>query len=534
MAVVILRLKLALLRGTVRQARTQGIVGLVFALVVSLGVGMALALSLAALRLATPETAAEVVLAAFALMLFVWMLGPVITAASDGTLPPERLAPFPISAPQLMAGLLLAAAAGFGGLCTALALGGGAVGLAPAGPLALVAVLAMVAQFATCVVFGRLLAAAISSAARRRRGRDIALLFGPVLGLAVNIGLQAMLRSTFDPADPRRADLTAWRAIRPFLSALPSGPPALAAGMARQGRALPAFGWLGVSAAVLAAGLALWHRALQRSLTSEGGSGPARGRPPRSLFPAFARWLPRTRVGAIAARELRLTWRDPRQRAALFGSVFAPVLLVFSLRTMEAVTPSVVLLGIAPALFLAIGSANLWGYDGRAAWTDAAAPGDRRGDVVGKLAARAVVSFGMTALAIGGLSLRVGSASRVADATALGIGAFGLASGVAVVLAVRYPYPMPESTTNVFSSGTSGQGFGQASIALGLLFVSALVVVPVGALLVRLEPLVPRLAVGAAFAVGGLLVLRAGVRSSAAYLEDHTPEVLERLIPERA
>ena len=39
-----------------------------------------------------------------------------------------------------------------------------------------------------------------------------------------------------------------------------------------------------------------------------------------------------------------------------------------------------VLLGIAPALFIAIGSANLWGYDGRAAWTDAIATGDRRDD----------------------------------------------------------------------------------------------------------------------------------------------------------
>lgn len=148
------------------------------------------------------------------------------------------------------------------------------------------------------------------------------------------------------------------------------------------------------------------------------------------------------------------------------------------------------LLAIAPALFIAIGSANLWGYDGRAASSDTVAPGDRRDDVIGKVVARALVAAVMSAAAIAGLALRVHSVARVGEAVALGIGAFACACGVAVVVAVRYPYPMPESSTNVFSSGTSGQGFGQAGIA-------------------------------------------AGVDSSARHLRDRGPEFLEKLVSDR-
>lgn len=534
MALVIVRLKLALLRGSLRKAKVQGLIGVVFALLLAIGVGATGGLLFATVRFASAPAATDLTIAAFAVVFFVWLLGPVVTAASDGTLPPERLAPFPLSARQLMPGLVLASGAGFGGLCTALVLAGAFVGLAPPTGLALVTALALVAQFVACVVFSRLLSTAISSAARRRRGRDLALVIGPLLALGLNLGLQVILRSTFDPANPRSADLTLWRSIRPFLAALPSGPPALAAGLAREGNSLGALVALVASVVVSTAGVVVWHRVLVRTLTSAGGSASDRSRPARPLFPWFASWLPRNRVGAVAARELRLTWRDPRQRAALFGSIFAPVLLLFSLRTLSSVESGIVLLGIAPALFIAIGSANLWGYDGRAAWTDAIATGDRRDDVIGKVIARALVGGVLSVIAIAALALRVRSGARVGEALALGVGAFGLACGVAVVLAVRNPYPMPESTSNVFSSGSSGQGFGQASVALGLLFGSALVVIPVGALLSDLQSSTLRAAVAVLFMVFGVAVLGAGIESAGNHLRHRAPEVLEKLIPERA
>lgn len=533
MAVVIVRLKLALLRGSLRRARVEGLLGVALALVIATGVGFTGFALFASSRFVSDDAAADIALAGFTLLFSIWLVGPIVTAASDGTLPPERLASFPLTPKQLMPGLALASGVGFGGLCMALTSVGAVIGLAPVDPLAAVTVAAVAANFAICVIFSRLLSTAVSSAARRRRGRDLALAIGPLLALGLNLGLQVVLSSTIDPGDPTSADLTTWRSIRPFLTALPSGLPALAVGLARQGQAAGALGALAASVAVAVVGITLWHLALVRALTSAGESPLDRRRAPRPLYPWFARWLPRTRAGAVAARELRLTWRDPRQRAALFGSIFAPVLLLFSLRTLSTVEEGIVLLGIAPALFIAIGSANLWGYDGPAAWSDTVAPGDRRDDVIGKVVARALVAAVMSAAAIAGLALRVRSAGRVGEAFALGVGAFGLACGVAVVLAVRYPYPMPESSTNVFSSGTSGQGFGQASIALGLLFGSAIVVVPVGALLANSDSAALRAAVGVLFLVFGLAVLAAGVESAARHLRDRGPEVLEKLVPDR-
>ena len=535
MALVIVRLKLALLRGALSGGRVGAVVGVVLAFVVALGVGALGGLLFVAARFTRPAVATDIAVAGFTLLFFVWVLGPIITAASDGTLPPERLAPFPLTARQLMPGLLLAGAAGFGGLCTVLVLIGAVVGLAPASPLAVITVVAAIAQLALCVIYSRLLATAVSSVVRRRRGRDVALVLGPVLGLVINIGLQVILRATFDPTDLRGgSDLGPWRSLRPLFAVLPSGPPALAAGLAREGRVAGALVALAATAAFAAVGIKAWHVALEHATTTASASTRERKSEARPLFPWFVRFLPRNRLGAVAARELRLTWRDPRQRAALFGSVFAPVLLMFSLRTLESVDPGIVLLGIAPALFIAIGSANLWGYDGRAAWTDLIAAGDRRDDVVGKVAARALLAAAMSAVAIAGLCWRVGSAARALEAVALGVGAFGLVTGVAIVLAVRNPYPMPDSRTNVFSSGTSGQGFGQAGIALGLLFGSTLVIVPVGAALAYVDSAGLRVLVATAAVATGMATLAAGVRAAAQRLRSHGPEVLADLIPERA
>jgi len=531
-ALVLVRLKLALLRAALRQAKIEGIVGTVFALLVALAVGGTGAAFFATVRFVDDPVATDVTIAAFTVVFFVWLLGPIITAASDGTLPPEQLAPFPLTGRQLMPGLTLATVVGFGGLCTALVLLGAFAGLAPFGALAVVTVLALVAQLLTCAVFSRLLATLVSGAVRRRRGRDLALVIGPLLGLVVNIALQVLLRETFDPNDPQNADFETWRAVRPFLVTLPSGTPAIAAGLAREGNAAGAVSALVVAWAVVALGLKLWHIALERSLTTAGGGSAERRRKPRALFPWFVRFLPRSRVGAVAARELRLTWRDPRQRAAFFGSIFAPVLLIFSIRTLSSVDPGIVLLGIAPGMFIAIGSANLWGYDGRAAWTDAVASGDRGDDVIGKVVARAILAAVMSAAGIAGLAVRVGSAARVGEAVALAASAFGLVTGVAVVLAVRSPYPMPDSRTNVFSSGTTGQGFGQAGIALGLLFGSTLVIAPVGAALAYVDSSTGRAFVSIGALVAGFAVLGAGVRSASEYLRSHGPEVLENLVPD--
>ena len=525
MALVLVRLKLALLRAALARADIRGTVGFVFAGVLAAAFGVLGGFLLALLRFVNDDAATTATTAAFAIVLLIWTLGPVVTLGSDGTLPPERLASFPLTARQLMPGLLLASICGFGGLATVFTLAGAVVGLA-SGPVTLVVIaLAAGAELAICVVASRLLGTLLSGAARTRRWRDVALLIGPLAGLAINLGGQVVARSAF-PTGAGPSGSRAWDVTRLVLQVLPSGPPALAAGYARSGHLGRAFVALLSSAALVALGMFAWHRALVKTMTSGGVGSSDTARRQTSLFPWFARFLPRNRLGAVAARELRLSWRDPRQRAALFGGLFAPAILMLSLRTVSSTAPSIVLFAAAPAYFLGAGATNMFGYDGRAVTSNAAAPGDPAHDLWGKIVARAITSALVTAVALPVVVWRAGTAERAIDALALALATFAFSTGGAAVFSVRSPVAMPDSSTNVFSVGSAGQGLAAAGSALILMFVSAVLFVPIIVALVLADALGVRVAVDLLALAVGAASLAFGTRYASQHIRAHLPELI--------
>src|SRR5205814_776301 len=72
--------------------------------------------------------------------------------------------------------------------------------------------------------------------------------------------------------------------------------------------------------------------AIPRAMTAPDLVATEVGRSGRTttLFPRLLPFLPRTRAGAVAAKELRYYVRDPRRRAPLFAALIVPGLFLFS------------------------------------------------------------------------------------------------------------------------------------------------------------------------------------------------------------
>jgi ABC-2 type transport system permease protein len=239
--------------------------------------------------------------------------------------------------------------------------------------------------------------------------------------------------------------------------------------------------------------------------------------------------LPGGRVGAVAAKDLRLSWRDPRQRVALFGILFAAAVPMFSLRLLSSTSPRAVLAAAIPAFVLGTQSTNQFGFDGPAHWLSVATGDDPRPELVGKNLARLLTAVPVFTIMVTVLALRVGSADFVVPAVGLGAAGFGVAMGLGNWFSVTSPVPLPDTPSNVFSAGNSGQGLAAAGPALAVLFGGGLLVSP---LLIAFV-VVDRLAVVHALAVGGLVIgvlaWRFGTAAAVRRLRPRQPELLAAL-----
>jgi ABC-2 type transport system permease protein len=469
---VLLRLKLRLLWAGLRTGGGRGAVGFVLALLWSLVAGVVIGGLFVLARTLDARPATDATAIAFAVVLLGWVLGPVVVAGSEGTLESDRLALFPLSRRQLMPGLLLAAVAGFGGLATVLILVGAVIGMAAPSPLALVTVAAAACHLLLCAGLSRLVTTAISGAVRTRRWRDVALFAGPLLGLSVNVAIQVLTRAAI-PTEPGQPGHAAGlvRGIATVARFFPSAPAALAIGYARAGRIGLALLSLVAAAALVVGVVALWGRVLDRVLTSAGTrGGRLRGEARRPLIPRWLPFLPANRLGAVAAKELRLTWRDPRQRAALLAAMFIGFVPAFSLRVFTSTNPRLALAAALPAYALASTATNQYGYDGAAHWTNVAAGDDPAADLGGKNLARLVITAPFVALLAAVAVWRASSLAYLVPGVALAAGAFGMNLGFADIASVVAPLPMPDNPSNVFSAGNSGRGLAAVGPTLGVLF----------------------------------------------------------------
>jgi hypothetical protein len=441
-----------------------------------------------------------------------------------GADPPRRLA----------TGLLGASFAGVAPAVTLVAFAVLPLTAAQFGVLAvLVAVPAALLELVMVVLLSRVVAAGLAATMSSRRGQELGgLLMAVVIALASGGWSLATVMGQQLAAGTSPGLGTALRV-------LPSGWGAVAMAAADHSDwsvVLAALTGLAVLSVLL---LAAWAELLPVTMRRPGGRAPrgltapttsTDGRPT-----SWQRLLPAGPTGAVVAKELH-TWRRDPGRSLL-------LLLALLISALNLAVPAVAFqlpaalpwVGLAAALIVAMGAANLYGDDGTALWLTRMVPGVERADVRGRQAAwllvvaPVMVVLTVTLTAFSGL----GWAWPWVLATLPAM--LGAAAGLGVLLSVTRPVRQkdPHRRTGPFDTGddpnAAGAVIGQQYL---LLMLAALAAVPAAALVLlgglRGQPLLGAAGVGVGVATGALLCWWGG-RVAARRLADRGAELMDLL-----
>jgi ABC-2 type transport system permease protein len=459
-----------------------------------------------------------------------WAIFPLLGFGSDETLDPTRLELLPLSRRDLMTGLLAASLVGIGPLATLAALAGGIAGFAPPGPGAVLVVAAVLVQFVLCVALSRAIVTALSAALRSRKGRDLRVILVTLVAL-----LPQLLRFVFVPA---HASLHSLRPVANVVGWLPLALPMRAMVAAADGRPLTALGELTLGALTVVALGWWWAQSLERIATAPepaarpaASSASSEAPDPRAdpLFGSLLAWLPRNRTGAVAAREIRVSWRDPRRRVQVLSTVLFPFLVMAGILARGVShRPSLV---YAALLAVALGGGranNQLGMDGRAWWVHEASGADWQSDFGGKNLSLAFTSLPITvvvAVVLAGLS---GGWSQLLPVVLLGVALCEVQLGIGNVVSVRAPWAVPASRSNAWAANT-GQGCFAGLIGLLALFVMGLLAVPAIVAIIAVRASTGRLLIALASLVYGYCLWRLGSWIAVRDANRRGPELLATL-----
>ena len=528
-------LKLALLRNGLRRSHWPQQVALALGALAGLPLAFGGFLLLALVPRAEPRAGLLLVEAVFLLLFCGWGLFPLLSFAGDASLDPSRLALLPLRPGELVTGLSLAACVGVAPLCTLVALVGAVVGFATLGPGVVLVVAAVLVQFALCIVGSRALLTALSRQLRSRRARDLVIVLVSVTAVGFNLALQVGARMA---ERLERADLEGMRPLVRVLGWLPPGLAARAVVDAGEGRLPAAAAELaGAALAVVVLGW-WWWRSLDRVLTTAEPAAQRRNRQPAGLIPRpLRRLLPADPRGAVAAKELRYLARHPRLRVAwVISCLLGLGLVVFVAVTDGLRHPWMVLASLTMAFMASQNSLNQFGFDGAAYWTQVAAGVDPRGDLSGRNLASLLSGMATTTVLSVLLAAVTGGWLYVPVALCLGLGVLLLSLGVADVVSVRFPYPLPEDATNLWAVQGTGQGCLVGVVQMVAFAAQGLLVAPLAVVVVTgLVAWPPALVLVCPLAIGyGVFVWRVGLGVGAGWLGGHQPELLAALSPRRA
>src|SRR2546423_823454 len=187
---------------------------------------------------------------------------------------------------------------------------------------AVVVVVAPVVELVLCLTSSRAVTTALARILRSRRGRDITLV------LVMLVAVLPQLVRVWLLSNGNRAESVD---LHPAVAVLRWTPPGLAGHAvadAARGRLGLAVGQLALAAVTIVPLLWWWARSLDAALTTAEATSshrPAAAGQGPGLYPRFARFLPLSRAGAVAARELRYMSRDPRRRVQLLSGLLVPL-----------------------------------------------------------------------------------------------------------------------------------------------------------------------------------------------------------------
>jgi ABC-2 type transport system permease protein len=316
-----------------------------------------------------------------ALLFALWLGGRVAQSAlaGDAVLRPELFGLLPLDRRRLAFSLLVIGLLDPAGLFMAVAFGaliarGARLGLVPA----VIGVVAVVLSLVLASVLATVAGAALGPGSRR--GHDTGTV---VTAVAISaIAVAGTLLPALDAALRRGA--VPWLAAS--LRVLPTGWGPVAVEAAARHDWLVAAGVLAALAALILAVAAWWPLVFARRM--DAAAHPARAGAARP-----GRWsvLPRTPVGAVTAKEIRMWVRDPVRLTCLLIAVIVGAAACAIPRVTAGTNVVLPYAGILTVIIAGACACNLYGSDGTSVWLTVLTPGATRADVRGRQAAWLIV-----------------------------------------------------------------------------------------------------------------------------------------------
>jgi ABC-2 type transport system permease protein len=371
------RILIALRRTVIRHqmARTNPaalLVGAVLVLISALGT-----IWLGLVSYPTQAAATDVLALLFAL----WLGGRVAQSAlaGDAVLRPEVFSLLPLNRRRLAFSLLVVGLLDPAGLFTAIAFAaliarGAQLGLVPA----VIGLAGVVLTLVLASVLSTIAGAALGPGSRR--GHDVGTI---VTAVAISaIAVAATVLPVLDAA--LRRGSVPWLAT--ILTVLPTGwGPVAVQAAARSDWGLAVGALVGLAALTVAAAVC-WPAVLTRRM--DAAAHPARGGSARP-----GRWsaLPRTPVGSVTAKEIRMWVRDPVRLTCLLIAVIVGAAACAIPRATHGTNLLLPYSGILSAVIAGACACNLYGNDGTSLWLTVMTPGATRADIRGRQAAWLIV-----------------------------------------------------------------------------------------------------------------------------------------------
>jgi ABC-2 type transport system permease protein len=453
------------------------------------------------------------------------LLLPVVVIGSDDSLSAARLSPFPLTNGERMAGWVASTLAGPYGIATAVGIVCLLIGRVRSLAGAPIAIIAGATLLITVLIASRFLVTVLAPLMAGRRGRDIGVMIGALLGISGWVFSQVS-RNLSGVSRER------WQSLEAVFRWVPPGAAGRAIVEAGAGRLAS-----GALAALVAVGglvvfVAAWRWAVARLDTGIGGGDRSAGSTQvgRSLFSGPLRHLPRTIPGAVAARELTYAGRDPKWRVAVLSSLVIGTVLPVANVLSGSRSPELTLLGAASGLLGALNIFNVVGYEGRALWIHLLSGIQNREYLKGKSLAIFALFAPGSLVTVVVLAAITGGWRYLPAGVLLGLGALGSGIGIGLLPSVISPIP-PAESSNPFATA-SGKGCATGILSLVAMVLLAAVQLPAAIALffVRHSALA---CVGVAVGNIGIAVLvwRLGMRLAAARMQGREPELQALVVP---
>lgn len=473
-----------------------------------------------------------------AVTVLLWFLIPVLAFGIDDTLDPRSFALFPRSARELQPGMFAAASLSLPSVFTLLALAiatafellwlvlfGQGAGWVVLGALALIP--ANLAGLALCLLLPRAWFAHSAARASSRKGRELGGIFG-FLAMFVAIYAFSLSAQRIEDLDmlwvreqlPLATEVLAWTP----LGALFSVPMDLA-----EGRVLTALLRALIGAATIVLVWLWWRRSIDLSMTSaltgDASSGQAK------VSPLVPRLVPAGPFGAVMGKSLRYWRRDTRYLAAL--GIY-PVVIVFFV-AMGFMVPEARTMMLGMAVFMCamtgLSISNEIGFDGPSGWVNIVAGAPARANLLGRIAAMAVLMVPAVVVITVALPLLYGLPELIPMTVLGSLGAMISGWGTSMVVGVLLPYPSSAPGTNPMKDKSASSSNAMLSMAISMVTVFVPMLPPLG--LGIWGAIAGNLALitgaGVLAIVIGVAVLLIGLRIATVRLDARYPDIFQKV-----